>query len=74
MSWKGKRGILLSESVFLKMLIVRKRNYYSIGLPAVTDANYKFIAVDVGLALLEKTVMPGFLITALCAAHLHQEK
>jgi hypothetical protein len=28
------------------MLIVRKRNY--IGLPAVTDANYKFIAVDVG--------------------------
>jgi hypothetical protein len=30
------------------MLIVRKRNYYSIGLPAVTDANYKLIAVDVG--------------------------
>jgi hypothetical protein len=30
------------------MLIVRKRNFYSIGLPAVTDANYKFIAVDVG--------------------------
>jgi hypothetical protein len=30
------------------MLIVRKRNYYSIGLPAVTDANYNFIAVDVG--------------------------
>jgi hypothetical protein len=30
------------------MLIVRKRNYYSIGLPAVTDVNYKFIAVDVG--------------------------
>jgi hypothetical protein len=29
------------------MLIVRKRNY-SIGLLAVTDANYKFIAVDVG--------------------------
>jgi hypothetical protein len=29
------------------MLIVRKRNYYSTGLPAVTDANYKF-AVDVG--------------------------
>jgi hypothetical protein len=26
------------------------------------------------LALLEKTVMPGFLITAFCAAHLHQEK
>jgi hypothetical protein len=32
----------------LKLLIVRKRNYYSIGLLAVTDANYKFIAVDVG--------------------------
>jgi hypothetical protein len=30
------------------MLIVRKRNYYSIGLLAVTDTNYKFIAVDVG--------------------------
>jgi hypothetical protein len=30
------------------MLIVRKGNYYSISLPAVTDANYKFIAVDVG--------------------------
>jgi hypothetical protein len=30
------------------MLIVRKRNYYSVGLLAVTDANYKFIAVDVG--------------------------
>jgi hypothetical protein len=30
------------------MLIVRKKNYYSIGLPAVTDTNYKFIAVDVG--------------------------
>jgi hypothetical protein len=30
------------------MLIVIKRNYYSIGPPAVTDANYKFIAVDVG--------------------------
>jgi hypothetical protein len=30
------------------MLIVRKRNYYFIGLPAVTDANYKFTAVDVG--------------------------
>jgi hypothetical protein len=48
MSWKGKRGILLSESVFLNILIVRKRNYYSISLLAVTDANYKFIAVDVG--------------------------
>jgi hypothetical protein len=34
--------------VFLKILIVRKRNYYSIGLPAVPDMNYKFIAVDVG--------------------------
>jgi hypothetical protein len=43
---------------FLKILIVRKRNYYSIGLPAVTDANYKFIAVDVGS--LEKTVTGGF--------------
>jgi hypothetical protein len=30
------------------MLIVTKKNYYSISLPAVTDANYKFIAVDVG--------------------------
>jgi hypothetical protein len=73
MSWKEKRGLLLSESVFLKMLIVRKRNYYSVGLLAVRDTNYKFIAVDVG-SFEKKTVMPGFLITALCAAHLHHEK
>jgi hypothetical protein len=36
------------------MLIVRKRNYYSIGLPAVTYVNHKF------MALLEKTVTGVF--------------
>jgi hypothetical protein len=30
------------------MLIVIKSNYYSIDIPAVTYANYKLIAVDVG--------------------------
>jgi hypothetical protein len=54
------------------MLIFRKRNYYSFGLLAVTDANYKFIAVDVGS--FGKDSDRGFLVTALCAAYLHQEK
>jgi hypothetical protein len=48
------------------------KNYYSIGLLAVTDANYKFITVDVGS--IGKDSDAVFFITALYVAHLHQEK